>query len=110
MTATNDGLRQATVRASTGTAYDYNGDWHALFDQAGIAKGPFEGRLLAWINAQLSTSYTEINGAKNAFAVSQGVGCWDELGTFTIGGGAASPSLDFSKSSNSQYDQIAQGA
>lgn len=101
--STNDGLRQASVRAATGTARDYNGDWSALFDQAAIPAGPWNGRLLAWINAQLGTSYAEINGAMNAFAVSQGAPSWSALGTFTIGGGGSSPSLDLSRASNSMY-------
>lgn len=101
--STNDGLRQATVRASTGTALDADGDWHALFDQAGVAPGPFDGRLLAWINAQLGTAYAEINGAMNAFAVSQGAPNWSSMGSFTIGGGSGSPRLDFSQTSNSMY-------
>ncbi len=89
----NQGDRQATVRASTGTAYDYQGDWMALFDSAGIAAGDFNGRLLAWINSQLSTSYTEVNGAMYAFAASQGAYSWNELGTFTIGGSIPATAL-----------------
>ena len=106
--STNDGQRQASVRAATGTALTYNGDWHALFDQSSIPAGPFDSRLLAWINGQLSASFTEINGAMDAFAISRGAPNWSSLGTFTLGGGG-SPSLDFSQTSNSQYDQIAQG-
>jgi hypothetical protein len=53
------GLRQQTVRASTGTTLSYEGDWLTLFNApASIANGGFNGRLLAWINAQLSTSHT----------------------------------------------------
>lgn len=83
----NQGKRQESVRAVTGTAYSYEGDWHALFSAAGIPNGTFNERLLPWINAQLSTSYVEINGAMNAFALSNGVASWNELGLFTIGGG-----------------------
>lgn len=87
------GLRQATVRASTSTALSYEGDWEALFDQASIGtSGGFDGRLLAWINAQLSTSHTNVNNAMQAFAVARGSPTpinWSSMGTFTIGGGAA---------------------
>lgn len=79
----NQGARQASVRAITGTALTYEGDWHALFDLDGVAAGSFNGRLLAWINQNLGTSYSEINGAMNAFAVSQGYANWDSMGTFT---------------------------
>lgn len=90
----NQGLRQQTVEASTSTAYSYEGDWHALFDAAGIsASGGFNGRLLAWINAQLSTNYPDINGAMYAFAQAKGTpvtpDSWGGMGQFTIGGGAS---------------------
>lgn len=80
--ATNQGLRQASVRAVTGTALDYNGDWHALFDQAGIHPGEFNGRLLAWINGYLGTSYPDLPGAMQGFAKNRGYLTWDAMGTF----------------------------
>lgn len=86
--STNQEARQAAVRASTGTALDYNSDWSALFDQASIPAGEWDGRFLAWINAQLSTSYTEINGAMVAYAINQGYSDWNSMGTFTPGGGS----------------------
>lgn len=101
---TNDGLKQQTVRAATGTAYDYDGDWSALFDKAGIAPGPFNQRLLAWINGQLSSSYTDINDAEAAFAVSQGAPSWSALGTFTISGGG--PVISTSPGVLFDYDTI----
>lgn len=67
---------QASVRAVTGTASTYEGDWHALFDLVGIQAGAFNGRLLAWINRQLGTAYTEINGAMAAFAANNGAAGW----------------------------------
>ena len=79
----NQSDQQASIRAVTGTAWTYEGDWHALFDQAGIASGDYNGRLLAWINSTLGTSYTELNGAMNAFAVSQSAPSWNEMGTFS---------------------------
>jgi hypothetical protein len=83
---TNQGDRQASVRASSGTALSYEGDWHALFDAAGIAAGDFDGRLLAWINLQLSAAYGQLDGAMAAFAASQGAPSWGQLGVFTLGG------------------------
>lgn len=82
---TNQEARQASVRAATSTAYDYNGDWSALFDMANIPAGGWNGRMLAWINQTLSTSYTELNGAMAAFAISQGADSWNSLGTFSLG-------------------------
>lgn len=77
---TNQSDRQESVRNITSTVFDYNGDWSALFDAAGIPAGDFNGRFLQWINAQLSSSYTELNGAMAAYAASQGVSNWDSLG------------------------------
>src|SRR5882672_7716492 len=88
---TQQGDRQATVRTATGTALPFTGDWHALFTQATIPAGPFTGRLLAWINAQLSTSYTNVNVAMQAFAAAQGAYNWSSMGAFTISGGSYSP-------------------
>lgn len=82
-------LRQQSVRDETGTALDYNSDWSALFDDAGIAAGPWNGRLLAWINDYLGTSYTNLPGAMQAFAVDQGFANWSGMGTFVA---ASSPS------------------
>lgn len=78
---TNQSDRQQSVRDTTGTVFDYNGDWHALFDAAGIPAGSFNGRFLQWINTQLSSSYTELNGAMAAYSESQGVSNWDSLDT-----------------------------
>lgn len=82
--STNQELRQASVRGSTSTTWDYNGDWSALFDQASIAAGPFDGRLLSWINTQLGTSYTGLPDAMQAYAVSQGFLDWSAMGTFSL--------------------------
>lgn len=81
---TNQSDRQADVRASTGTLLTYEGDYLALFDQASIPAGDFNGRFLKWINQRLGTSFTEINGAKTALAVSAGAPTWDGLGAGAI--------------------------
>ena len=77
---------QAAIRAQTGKALDYNGDWLALFDQAGIAYGDFNGRMLAYCNSRLGASYADLAQAQNAFAVSQGYSNWASMGapTFTL--------------------------
>jgi hypothetical protein len=94
MTAQGD--RQASVRAVTLTALDYNGDWSALFDVAVIAKGDFNSRFLAWINQRLESAYTEINGAMQALAVANGAVNFSSMGTFAVsGGGSALVNVDF---------------
>lgn len=82
----NQSEKQASIREITGTISTYEGDWHALFDDAGIATGDFNGRLLAWINNYLTASYTEINSAMAAFAQDQGFDSWDSMGEFQAGG------------------------
>ena len=66
----NQGARQAAVRAITSTTRDYQGDFGALFDLATITAGPFNARLLAWLNTKMSTSHTSLPAAQHAFAVS----------------------------------------
>jgi hypothetical protein len=92
--STNQELRQASVEAVTGTKWDYNSDWSALFDAAGIATNlDWDGRFLAWINLKLSASYTNLPGAMAALAVNAGALDWSGLGTFSaaIGGGGSHP-------------------
>jgi hypothetical protein len=76
------GARQASVRAVTGSAETYEGDWHRLFDAASIPTGDFNARLLQWINLKLSAAYTEINGAMQALADYFGAFNFSSLGTF----------------------------
>ena len=79
---TNQGLQQASVRAVTGTTSTFNGDFMALFAQAGITESQYDGALLAWINQKLSASYTNLPNAMQAFAVDQGYLNWTQMGTF----------------------------
>lgn len=115
------GLRQTSVRAITGTARDYNGDWSALFDLY-MPAGDWNARLLQWINLQLLqtfvpdvsganqtfVAYTDLSGAMAAFAAQQGVTTWSEIGSFNAGisfhsqagapnlvAGAGAPSFDW---------------
>lgn len=87
---TTQGDRQQSVRGVTGTALDYNSDWSALFDYFSVPTGDWNGRLLYWINQQLSSSYADLPGAQAAFAASKGVTNWSSMGTFSITGLGAS--------------------
>ncbi len=108
------GLRQASVRAVTGSAESYEGDWHRLFTLAGIAAGvtdaggvyrplSFNERLLLWINLKLTVAYTEINGAMQALAEYGGAFNFSSLGTFDASTGGGAPSMKFNLAANSQY-------
>lgn len=77
------GDRQASVRAVTGTSGTYEGDWHALFDANSLPVGTFDERLLRYINAKLTKSYTNLPEAMQAFAAANGAANWSSLGTFT---------------------------
>lgn len=81
---TNQSDLQQSIRDITGTALDYNGDWSALFDLDGIAAGDWNGRLLAWINLQLGTSYAGLTEAQNAYAVENGAANWSALSTGVV--------------------------
>lgn len=80
----NQGGVQAAIRTQTGTALDYNGDWHALFDSDGVATGPFNGRLLQWINQKLGTSFASLPQAQQALAVSNGFNNWSSMSTLSL--------------------------
>lgn len=101
--STQQGDRQASVRAVTGTTLTYEGDWLALFDAAAIPSGTFNERTVAWINQKLSAAYAEINGALQALADANSAFNFSSLGTFNASSGGSSPSLNFSTSANSQY-------
>ena len=78
----NQGLRQASVRAVTSTTLNYEGDFHALFDLHSIPEGDFNGRFLAWIDAKLSTTHSDLPAALQALAEDNSAYNFDSLGTF----------------------------
>ena len=84
MSSNQAGVHEA-IRSYTSTSGDYLADWHALFDADGIDAGPFNNRLLAWINSVLGTTYVELNAAMTAFAVDQGFRNWNDMNTFITG-------------------------
>lgn len=90
---TNQGDRQADARSSTGTSLTYEGDTLAYFDSQSVPAGDYNGRLLAWINQTLGTSYTEINGAKTALANNVSIPTWDGLNLL---GSAGAPQIRLS--------------
>lgn len=79
----NQEAKQASVRATTGTQLDYNSDWHALFDLSGIGPFGWNGRLLAWLNLKMGTTYADLSSAMAAFAIANGAKDWDSLGSFS---------------------------
>jgi hypothetical protein len=89
----NQSLKQASIRAVTGTTGTYEEDWGALFDLAAIAGGTFNERLLAYINYKLSSSYNNLPSAMQAFAADNGAYNWDSLGTFDASEGGGGGSL-----------------
>jgi hypothetical protein len=87
MTTNQEGVHQA-LRDSTATSGSYSSDWHALFDADGIAAGPFNSRMLAWINQTLAASYTNVIDAMRDYAVDQGFERWTDINTLILGGGS----------------------
>ncbi len=92
MASNQEGV-QAAIRASTGTTLDYNGDWSALFNAAGIATGSWNGRLLAWINVQLGTSHASLPQAQQAYATANSFTNWSSMNTLTLGPGGAANAI-----------------
>lgn len=77
----NQGNVQASVRTRSGVTaeLDWNGDWHYLWDQEGIADGTFNERMLTWINTELGETYTNLPGAMQAYAESLGFYNWSSM-------------------------------
>lgn len=75
---------QAAIRAETGTAHPYNGDWLALFTADSIPDGTFNERMLAWINFKLSATHTSLPEAQQAFAEDQGFTNWSAMNTVVL--------------------------
>lgn len=103
---TNQGDLQASLRTLTGTAYDYNGDWNALFDLAGIASGHFNERLLTWLQQATGSSETDINGLKQLYAQQQNVYNWNSIGSRLIvpmGGLVSSCVFDLDATTEASY-------
>jgi hypothetical protein len=80
---TQQGKRQASAREGSlfPTATNYNEDLQRLWDAEGVAAGTFNERQLRWINDRLTTSYTNLQEAMQAFADSKGASNWSALGT-----------------------------
>ena len=77
---TNQSDKQASLRAKTGKALPYEDDWHAYWDSLAILpNGNFNERMLAWINAALVTSFTNLPSAQQAYAAAKGASNWDSL-------------------------------
>ena len=76
------GLRQASIRAVTSTTLTHNGEWLALFDALEIPAGTFNERLLSYVNTKLGTSYDNVNGAMAALAADQSANEFQGMGTF----------------------------
>lgn len=75
-------LRQASVRAVTGTTYSYEGDFHALFTAHSIADGSFNERLLGWINYKLTETFDNLPEAMQALADENTATNFSSMGTF----------------------------
>lgn len=78
------GLRQASLRAVTGSTTNetYDGDWNKLFDLDSIPVGTTDERMLQWINAKLTRSYTNLAEAQQALATANGAWNFSSMGTF----------------------------
>jgi hypothetical protein len=75
------GVQAACREYAEVTVGDPVANWHAVLDKDEIDPGDFNGRMLAWINAKLGTSYPDLAGAQQAFAVSQGFNNWASMNT-----------------------------
>ena len=79
---TNQGLRHASFRAISSTSGTYNGDSMAAFLAGGATADHYNGAFIEWLQAELVSTDSEINGLKQAYARAHGADSWDGLGTF----------------------------
>jgi hypothetical protein len=73
------GVQQACRDYAGVTVGDPVANWHAVFDKDEIPEADFNGRMIAWINAKLGTTYPDLAGAQQAFAVAQGFNNWASM-------------------------------
>ena len=81
---TNQGDLQDSVRRLTSTTNDYNGDWHALFDLDSIAAGEYNERLILWLQNQIGSSTTDLNGLMQEYAEAQGAYNWNSINSISV--------------------------
>lgn len=89
MVATNQSAKMASLSAAilvldagaAVTGKSYESLWHLYWDELGTVDGTnFNERLLNWINVELTTSYTQLPEAMQAFAVNRSAYNWDSVG------------------------------
>ena len=80
--ASNQEKGIVSLEAAIGFSAHYNSEWEALWDLSGTAAHAWNGRMLAWINDKLKTSYTNLPQAQQAFADYYGAYNWSSLGSF----------------------------
>lgn len=76
---TNQEGRQQAIRDVTSSAHNTSGDWHAYWDNQSVTAGNWTGRMLAWINSVLGTSYSNVSGAMHAYADNKGFDNWSSI-------------------------------
>lgn len=91
MATPNQSLRQAQVRAQSGTARNLNEDWHAYWDLQAIPEGNFNERMLQWINQALTTSFVNVADAMQAYAEDRGFLNWSSMNDLNLAGGPPPP-------------------
>lgn len=81
---TNQESRQQNLRDQAASTHNTSSDWHAYWDNQGVAAGTFNERMLTWINSTLGTSYTNVTGAMHAFAVNRGFSSWASINDLSL--------------------------
>ena len=81
----NQSALQTALRASTGTALTYEGDWHAYWDSQGISSGRFNERMLEWIKSVEAGAPDSLPGAMTHYAIQAGFTNWDSMTTLSLG-------------------------
>jgi len=79
----NQGQKQASFRAISGKALDFNGDFIAAAEAEGITGGTYNEIMIKWLQFRLSSSETNLPALQQAFADSLGVYNWNSITTIS---------------------------
>jgi hypothetical protein len=70
---------QQSIRDLTGTTWNVEGDFLALFDAESVPAGTFNERLKMWADQRTGGTYPDIMGSLNAYAVILGFDAWNNV-------------------------------
>lgn len=81
--ATNQEGKQASFRAISGTALDYNGDALAAFQAEGATATDYTGAFIEWLQIRTGSSQTNVDDLAALFASQNSFASWSDVDTIS---------------------------